>query len=228
MLNYQVDPALITKFLPSGTELDQWQGRNFVSLVGFRFLNTRMFSVPVLFHRDFDEINLRIYVRRREGNAVKRGVAFIREIVNRQAVTMIARLAYNEQYVTRRMSHRIERGDDEETLHAQYSWVGRRDRGELSVSVTGDPVLPTEGSLEQYIAEHYWGYSAQRDGGCLEYRVEHPPWHVWIAREARFAGEVGDLYDEDLAGIIRQPPASALLAEGSRVAVFRGTRIRNP
>ncbi len=220
MLNYQVDPALLNNYVPSGTELDVWQGKSFISLVGFRFLNTKVWGIPIPFHRDFDEINLRFYVQRREGGEVRRGVVFVREIVPRRAVATIARLAYNEQYVTRRMSHRLEGNQT-----AQYSWVGRRDRGELSISVTGDPAFPAEGSEEQFIAEHYWGYSAQRDGGCIEYRVEHPSWRVWRAHNASFTGDVEELYGRDLAAIVKNPPTSAFLAEGSRVRVFCGTRL---
>ncbi len=220
MLNYEVAAGLLRRYVPAGTELDLWHGKTFMSLVGFHFLNTRMFGVPIPFHRDFDEINLRFYVQRREGGEVRRGVAFVREIVPRRAVATIARLAYNEQYVTRRMSHRLEGNQT-----AQYSWVGRRDRGELSISVTGEPAFPAEGSKEQFIAEHYWGYSAQRDGGCLEYRVEHPSWRVWRAQNASFTGDVEELYGRDLAAIVKNPPTSAFLAEGSRVSVFRGTRL---
>jgi uncharacterized protein YqjF (DUF2071 family) len=223
MLNYEVDPALLSGLVPSGTELDLWQGRSFISLIGFRFLDMKVLGVPIPFHRDFDEINLRLYVRRREGNEVKRGVAFIREIAPRRAVATIARVLYNEQYVTRPTSRRLD--VNEGSREAHYSWAGRHDRGQLSISVSGDPALPAEGSLEQFIVEHYWGYSAQRAGGSLEYRVLHPPWRVWRAHEARFEGDVVELYGPELEAVLRREPASALLAEGSAIAVFRGQRL---
>ena len=223
MLNYEVDPALLSALVPSGTELDLWQGKTFVSLIGFRFLNMKMLGVPIPFHRDFDEINLRFYVRRRERNELKRGVAFVREIVPRRAVATIARVLYNEQYVTRAMSHRIER--NQASCEAQYSWTGRHDRGKLSVSVKGEPALPQEGSQEQFIAEHYWGYSAQRDGGCLEYRVEHPSWRVWKSRNASFEGDVEELFGRELVAVLKREPASAFLAEGSEIALRRGRRL---
>jgi len=223
MLNYEVDSGLVRQFVPPGTELDPWQGKNFISLVGFRFLNATVLGVPVPFHRKFDEINLRLYVRRREGSEVKRGVAFIREIVARRAVASIARWGYNEHYVTRRMAHRVERNGL--AVQVWYSWTGRRDRGELSAKALGEPVTPAEGSEEQFIAEHYWGYSTQTDGACLEYRVDHPAWRVWRAHEARFEGEVGQLYGRELAAMVRNPPASALIADGSVVTVLRGRRL---
>lgn len=222
MLSYEVSPALISRLFPSGTELDQWQGKNFISLVALRFLNMKVLGVPVPFHRDFDQINLRFYVLRRDGSGLRRGVVFIREIVPRWAVATIARLLYNEPYVTRSTAHRNKR--EGPALQARYAWAGRHDRGQLSISVSGNPELPAEGSLEQFIAQRYWGYSVQRDGGCLEYRVQHPPWRVWRAHDAKFEGEVGELYGRELAAIVANRPASAFLAEGSGITVFRGRR----
>jgi uncharacterized protein YqjF (DUF2071 family) len=110
LLNYEVDASLLQAFVPAGTELERWQGRVFLSLVGFRFLNTRVFRLPVPFHRNFEEVNLRFYVRRKEGNEVKRGVVFVREIVPRWAIAAVARTLYNENYIALPMAHRIDRG----------------------------------------------------------------------------------------------------------------------
>jgi uncharacterized protein YqjF (DUF2071 family) len=89
MLNYEVDQSLLLPFVPSGTTLDQWEGKTYVSLVGFRFLKTRVLGLPVPFHTNFDEVNLRFYVRRRIAGDVRRGVVFIREIVPRWAIASL-------------------------------------------------------------------------------------------------------------------------------------------
>jgi hypothetical protein len=224
MLNYEVDPSLLQPLAPTGTELDRWQGKLFVSLVGFRFLNTRVFGIPIPFHRDFDEVNLRFYVRRREGQEVRRGVVFVREIVPRWAIAAVARNVYNEKYVALPMRHQI----DQQRTPApavEYGWRTRAGWNRLCVLAKGEPVLPQEGSEEQFITEHYWGYAAQRDGGCVEYRVEHPSWKVWGAEQATFEGEVEELYGKDLAAVLKTKPSSAFLAEGSGVTVGRGRRI---
>jgi uncharacterized protein YqjF (DUF2071 family) len=57
MINYEIDPAILLPHVPRGTELDEWQGKTFVSMVGFHFLNTRVLGVPLPFHRNFAEIN---------------------------------------------------------------------------------------------------------------------------------------------------------------------------
>src|SRR6266851_3867580 len=66
MLNYEIDPGLLLPFVPSGTELDRWSGKVFASLVGFRFLKTKLLGyLPIPMHSNFEEVNLRFYVRRR-------------------------------------------------------------------------------------------------------------------------------------------------------------------
>jgi uncharacterized protein YqjF (DUF2071 family) len=108
MLNYEVDPAILRPLVPAGTELDFWQGRALVSVVAFRFLDTRLRGVPIPLHRDFDEIIPRFYVRRYAGGAWRRAVVFIREVVPRVAIATVARLAYNEPYVALPMRHEVQ------------------------------------------------------------------------------------------------------------------------
>jgi uncharacterized protein len=239
MLNYQVDASLVEKFVPAGTELDRWQDRIFLSLVGFRFLKTKVFGVSFPFHRNFEEVNLRFYVRRREaseindseikgseikGSKLKRGVVFIRELVPRRAVAKIARVFYNENYLACKMSHRVETIRDT-SMAAQYAWKygGRWIR--MSANSIGDPALPEPGSQEEFIAEHYWGYAAQPDGGCKEYQVVHPPWKVWRSSAAALEGPVDELYGRDFAAVLAKTPGSAFLAEGSPVEVHHGSRL---
>src|SRR5690349_3283849 len=176
LLNYIVEPALLLPRVPRGTELDLFNGKAFVSVVGFRFLAAKLKGVPIPFHRDFEEVNLRFYVRRLHHGVVRRGVVFIQEFVPRVAVAAVARLAYNENYRSLPMAHRIEDSGDLQyrKLSVEYSWRLKRDHYGLKVAAAGAPEMATEGSEEQFITEHYWGYCAQPDGGCIEYQVAHP------------------------------------------------------
>jgi uncharacterized protein len=223
MLNYEVDPDLLRRLVPRGTVLDSWNGKTFLSLVGFRFLKAKVGGVSLPFHRSFDEVNLRFYVQRREGAEVKRGVAFVREIVPRWLIAAVARIFYNERYVALPMSHKIESAPSELTV--EYGWESGTSRNRLRARATGIPVLAESGSQEQFITEHYWGYAAQRDGGCVEYQVQHPPRKVWPAVEAMFEGDMAELYGADLNAVLKNPPQSAFLAEGSAVSVHRGRRL---
>src|SRR5258705_4470203 len=103
MLTFETEAALLRPFVPRGTELDTHDGRALLSLVGFRFLRTRVLGFRVPFHQDFDEVNLRFYVRREVLGELRRGVTFIREIVPRHLITFVARSSYNEPYLTLRM-----------------------------------------------------------------------------------------------------------------------------
>ena len=225
LLNYEVDPALLAAHVPTGTELDLFQGRAFVSLVGFRFLNTRLRGIPVPFHRDFDEVNLRFYVRRCGLGVVKRGVVFIQEIVPRRAIAAIARWAYHENYRALPMSHSVI--DQGAGPRVEYRWrLGQR-WNRIAVSATGAARAMVEGSLEQFIAEHYWGYCAQPDGGTTEYQVAHPSWQVWDVPSSEFSGDANALYGREFAAVLNRPADSAILAEGSPVTVYSGTKLPN-
>lgn len=220
MLNYEVEPSLLNRYIPPGTALDSFEGRTYLSLVGFRFCHTKLggcFRVP--FHTDFEEVNLRLYVRRKEGSDDRRGVVFIAEVVPRRAIATIARLVYGENYTRLPMRHRIE------TASFEYGWQVGNQWCKLSAETTGIATQPQVGTLEQFITEHYWGYSSQRTGGCVEYRVSHPPWQVWSAAKARFEGEASVLYGDELATVLQRRPDCAFVADGSPVLLFTGQRL---
>jgi uncharacterized protein YqjF (DUF2071 family) len=222
MLNYAVDPALLRPFVPAGTELDSFEGRTYVSLVGFQFNDTRVAGFAIPFHRSFEEVNMRFYVRR----SGKRGVVFIRELVPRLAIAAMARLFYGEKYYRVPMAHRISTEPGETAVEAEYSWGSGAQRCAMRLKTTGETYLPAEGSLGQFITEHYWGYAAQSDGGCVEYEVQHPRWIVSDASQASFLGDAARYYGPAFGKVLARAPDSAFLAEGSAVTVFRGTRIK--
>jgi uncharacterized protein len=222
MLNYEVDPGFLQSYVPRGTELDQFEGRTFISLVGFRFLRTKLFGLAsVPFHANFDEVNLRLYVRPREGGKIRRGVVFIREIVPRAGIALVARLAYGENYSSRPMRHSVSLSPTGGL--ARYEWRLGSEWCGLEAHATAIAAQPAEGSFEQFITEHYWGYSAGR-GQCFEYRVAHQPWNVWTTSAARFHGNDDSLYGPQLGAILRRAPDSALVADGSPVIVFTARR----
>jgi len=224
MLNYEVDPRLLSPYVPPGTELDFFGGKTFVSLVGFRFLRTRLFEIlPIPFHSNFDEVNLRFYVRRQDGATLRRGVVFTREIVPRRAIADLARLAYGENYTRHPMRHSINKGGA--CYSAEYEWQFERRWCRLYALAAGIPATPLEGGLEQFITEHYWGYSRKRNGVCVEYHVSHDPWLVWTAASAGFEGDGETLYGSGFGRVLAREPDSAFIADGSPVQVFMGRRI---
>ena len=158
LVNYECDPEVLSPYVPAGTEIDLWEGRCYVSVVGLRFLKTKLLGVPIPFHRDFPEVNLRFYVRREVEGQARRGVVFIKEIVPRHAVTWVARTFYNENYVTLPMREEITADS------YRYEWRSKGTWYRLSVETHGDWSVPDLDSEASFVAEHYWGYAAQRDG----------------------------------------------------------------
>jgi uncharacterized protein YqjF (DUF2071 family) len=227
MLNYAVDPSLLSTRVPAGTELDFHDGLTYVSLVGFLFLGTRVHGIRIPFHTDFEEVNLRYYVKRIDGGYVKRGVVFIQELVPRFAIAAVARLAFGEKYIAAPMSHSIvhDREAQPERIRVDYGWRYRGASCRLSVTATGPPAFASEGSIEEFITEHYWGYAADPSGGSSEYRVAHERWRLWKACDARLEGDTTALYGADLARILMGEPDSVSLADGSAVTVSTGRRI---
>ena len=228
LLNYEIDPAELASKVPFGTELDSWQGRTLLSLVGFQFLRTRVLGLRIPFHSDFDEVNLRFYVRRRVNGSWRRAVVFIREIVPRRAIALIARLCYNEPYVTRPMRHQVDMAGAESGTPGTVRYQWKADGDEwlgLTARTAGAPLAVADGTEEEYITEHYWGYTAQRDGGCMEYQVTHPRWRVWQTAAAALEGDVPSTYGEACAEALRGKLQSAFVAVGSPVTVYRGCRV---
>ena len=225
MLNYPVEREILEPLVPAGTTLDTYKGKAYVSLVAFLFLKTRLLGVPVPFHQDFEEVNLRFYVRRFSGDDWRRGVVFVKEIVPKPAIAFIARAVYNENYVALPMRHSVQQNDDGSVSQLEYSWELNDRWNSLRGSAAGPMRETSPASLEEFITEHYWGYAAQKDGSCVEYQVEHPRWKVAPVSEAKFDGDIKGLYDPGFAPALSQAPSSAFLAEGSPVTVFKGVRI---
>jgi uncharacterized protein YqjF (DUF2071 family) len=224
MLNYEVDPAVLKPLLPAGTELDPWQGKTLVSMVGFRFLQTRVRRLAIPFHQDFDEVNLRFYVRRQAPDGWRRGVVFVRELVPRAAIAWVARTIYQEPYLAVPMWHRIE-GEVAAPRAVGYGWRFRGRDHQLRLETSGGFRDLREGEQAEFITEHYWGYTKQRNGATFEYQVEHPRWRVMAAGTTTFECDVADLYGTGFKEFLTGIPESALLAEGSAVTVYPGVKI---
>jgi hypothetical protein len=224
MLNYEIDPAALVPFVPVGTELDSWNGKTFVSVVGFLFLNTRVRGIPIPFHQNFEELNLRFYVRRKAEDGWRRGVVFIKELVPRVAIAFVARRFYNENYHALPMSHRIDKSGVA-IKSATFFWRINGLENHLKIMTRGEAQPLVEGSEQEFITEHYWGYARQRDGSTVEYKVKHPRWRVWESQSSELDCDAAALYGPEFGESLSHPPSSAFLAEGSTVSVFSGTRI---
>ncbi|MCC6582043.1 MAG: DUF2071 domain-containing protein [Phycisphaeraceae bacterium] len=219
MANYEVDQALFEPLVPAGCELDHHDGKYFVSLVGFMFLNTRVLGMPVPFHVNFEEVNLRFYVRHETKDEVRRGVVFVKEIVPRWAIAFVARTRYGEPYEAWKMAHIRNRSE------VGYSWSKGDRKNSVRVEVGDSLGVPPAGSEGEFIIEHYWGYTRRGNGRTDEYKVEHPKWELFAVKDTAINVDFGYTYGQTFAFLSDSRPHSVLLAKGSEISVFKGKSI---
>ena len=217
MANYEIDPGILKKYVPAGTELDSWNDRYYVSLVGFMFLKTKLLGVTIPFHSNFPEVNLRFYVRYRSGNDWKRGVVFINEFVPKPAITFVANYLYKERYVTYTMKHKWEIDDK---LSIGYYWKKKSEWNKLEVTANSTIDELKVGSKEEFITEHYWGYSSVDKNKTGEYEVAHPRWNIYPIENHKIICDFKQLYGNDFDILDNSKPASVFLAEGSPVTIY--------
>ena len=224
MLTYEVPESILRKYLPNGLELDSWNGKYFVTLVAFVFRKTSIIQIPAFFHRNFEEINLRFYVRKLVDNKMRRGVVFIKEIVRKPMVTFIAKHFYKENYITLPTFHNILISDQQRKV--TYGWTTGNSDNVIEITVFGNPSIPKSETLSSFVIEHYWGYSKQKNK-TIDYEVEHIPWRIWEDTNYRFKCDVSEIYGKEFQPYITEKPSSVIVVEGSSVNVRFGKELKN-
>ncbi len=225
MLNYEVDPAILQPYLPAYTELDLWQGRALVSMVGFMFNNTRVLGIKWPFHVNFEEVNLRFYVRFFNGKLWKRGAVFISEIVPKPVIAIIANNLYNEHYRALPMRHSVKSSLIKGCSDYLFEWKFKGTWNKLGATVSDNSVPMEPGSAEEFIFEHYWGYNRISARKTVEYAVEHAPWRINKVSLPVFEADITGLYGPAFEPYLHKAPYSAFFAQGSAVAVRIGGKI---
>lgn len=220
MANYEIEPSSLFPYLPAHTELDFWNGKCFISLVGFMFMNTRVLGIKIPFHINFEEVNLRFYVRYEDDDEWKRGVVFIKEIVPKKAISFVANNLYGENYVTLPMRHTWE--ENEERQKIAYEWQFNKEWNCLEVEADKSAYPIEVGSEEAFITEHYWGYTQKDAHTTSEYQVEHPQWEIHKVFNHHIKCDVGNLYGIEFIEPFQQKPSSIFMAEGSEIVVKKG------
>jgi uncharacterized protein YqjF (DUF2071 family) len=223
MANYVVDPAILKTYVPRGTELDSWQGKAFVSVVGFMFLNTKVLGIPIPFHRDFEEVNLRFYVRYKDDGEWKRGVVFIKEIVPKSAITFVANTLYGENYQSLPMKNEFSKEADFQKV--SYSWKFQNEWNFLKVKTEKTSQNIESGSEAEFITEHYWGYTKGLSQKTLEYQVEHPLWNIFPVKNFEMNCNVTQLNGAEFTDFLNTNPHSVFMAEGSEIIVRKGRKL---
>jgi uncharacterized protein YqjF (DUF2071 family) len=223
MLNYEIAPGVLQPLVPAGTELDDFHGRLFISLIGFQFLKASLFHIPIPLHQHFVEVNLRFYVKRKAPDGWHHGVVFIREMVPRRAVSLGAALLYNEPYRTLPLREHVHMDGAASGApgHVRYEWHLHQQWQHLEATTEGTPTPLEPGSEADFIATRHWGFGTFHGGRGIEYHVTHPRWNIWKVHRHSLRCDVAELYGQRFVAPLSQPPASVFMADGSEMSVSR-------
>jgi len=226
MANYEIDPELLKPYLPKGVELDYYQGKCYVSLVGFLFQHTSLFSIPIPIWGSFEEVNLRFYVIRKTVDGNRRGVVFINETVPNKVVAFIANKLYKEHYlaIPTKYTWQI----DARQKHIAYQWKVNKKWYSIQVNASATKQKMELDSMEEFIFEHYYGYTKVNENKSLEYQVEHPSWEINHIKDYQINCDFEQFYGPCFKVLNQAKPASVMLAEGSMVKVnWKRNEIQN-
>jgi len=217
MANYAVEPQMLQPYLPKGVELDLYEGEAYVSLVGFMFKQSRIFNIPIPLMGTFEEINLRFYVKRKTAEGYRRGVVFINETVPYKPVAWLANKLYKEHYIAIPTNNNIVIGEDTKLI--QYDWKMGQTWNHMKVKASTLQREMDRGSLEEFIFEHYFGYTRIDENRSQEYRINHPRWMVNDVLEAFVDCDFAAMYGKAFAHLSAKVPTSVIIAEGSAISV---------
>ncbi len=224
MANYEIDPEILIPFLPKGVSLDLFNGKAYISLVGFMFKKTKLFNIPIPVLGTFEEINLRFYVIRKEGNQIKRGVVFINETIPYKIVAWMANKLYKEHYTVVPTKHKLR--VKEENQKIKFEWLLNQKWNSIYVeSETKTEVMQSE-SLEKFIYEHYYGYTKINENKTEEYQLQHPSWRVHKVLNHTIDCDFEAMYGNSFSVLNHTKPEAVFIAEGSSVKVnWKRTKI---
>jgi uncharacterized protein len=217
MANYEIDPEILLPFLPKGVVLDLFNGKCYVSLVGFMFKKTKLFNIPIPYFGTFEEINLRFYVIRKEGNQSKRGVVFINETIPYPIVAWMANKLYKEHYTVVPTKHEISKNDT--TQKIKFQWLLNKKWNLIDVEASNTSSKMQNESLEQFIYEHYYGYTKVSENKTEEYKLQHPSWKTNKVVNYTIDCDFEAMYGKSFSVLNKTEPSAVFIAEGSSVAV---------
>ncbi|CAN1491107.1 COG3361 Uncharacterized conserved protein [Flavobacteriaceae bacterium] len=217
MANYKINPEILMPFLPKGVELDLFEGNAYVSLVGFMFKSTKLFNIPIPKLGTFEEINLRFYVVRKEGDQIKRGVVFVNETIPYPIVAWMANKLYKEHYTVVPTRHQIDEIHDTKKVH--FEWLLNNKWNSITVEAKQETKRMQPDSLEQFIYEHYYGYTMFNEKKTLEYKLQHPSWNTHQILNYTIECDFTAMYGETFSVLNNTQPEAVFMAEGSLVKI---------
>lgn len=217
MVNYAIDPNILQNYIPKGVEIDTFNGKNYVSLVGFMFKNTSIFNIPIPLLGTFEEINLRFYVKRTVNGKIRKGVVFINETVPYKIVALLANFLYKEHYISIPTKSNIQEYSDYKNV--KFEWKKDNHWNSISLKANIQAQKIEVNTIEEFIYEHYFGYTKVDNETTLEYEILHPSWQTNTVLEAKIQCNFASMYGNDFEVLSYMNPENVMIAKGSNIAV---------
>jgi uncharacterized protein YqjF (DUF2071 family) len=219
MINYEIDPDVLAAYLPAHTELDTFNGKHYVSLVGFLVKDSKVKGVIVPYHRTFEEINLRFYVRHVKPDGTwKRGVVLIKEIVPKKLSALVANKIFGENHEACDTRH-LWSNPTEDKVSIEYMWKRTTDWDWIAVTAAGVSYFPKQKTEEHYLTEQDRVYSKGKKNTTTEYNIEHSNWRIHKVHYSDINCNFEKNFGKDFAHLNKAKPASVYLADGSAIAM---------
>ena len=216
-INYVIDPKILEEYVPNGTVLDLWNDKCYVSLIGFMFENVKVLGLRIPFHVNFEEVNLRFYVKRFDNGVWKRGAVFIKEIVPKHAITIVANALYKEHYQTLKMRHKITENGGQKSF--QYEWKKDDKWYSIFLKTNNLPLDISPNTEEEFITEHYFGYTKYNKSTSIEYQVMHPRWQQLEVLDYVIDVDFENIYGRKFSFLQNMKPTSPFLVIGSKISI---------
>lgn len=221
--NYIVPPEVVEKHLPPFTEIDYFNENCFVSLVGFQFKDVEIAGIKVPFHTDFEEINLRFYVKRFDGENWRKGTVFLSEIADKVALSTLANSLLRENYKTLPTKQEVRKQANE--WKAGYFWQFNSTWQYIKVTADATPLPTKKGSETEFIIHRLWGYGKHNEEVTNEYNISHPRWNTYKIKDYSVNVDFAKIFGPEFSILGAATPHSVILAEGSSISVKRMDKI---
>jgi uncharacterized protein YqjF (DUF2071 family) len=210
-LHWVWDERALARRIPPGLEVDTLDGRAYLGLVPFFMRGVRPAGLPALpWVSNFREMNLRTYVRDRQGRP---GVWFFSLDCDQPLAVEVARRFFALSY-----QHAAMTGEPGgETAYACRRNGRGREEVRLNYRGLGPVAVAAPGSLEYFLVERYRLFSGGGRGPVHTGRVWHDPYAVGAAA---WEGTVAAVFQWEGFAVPTDPPDHVLWSPGVEVEVF--------
>lgn len=203
---------MLRALVPSGLELQEFDGAAWLGLVPFRMTGVMRRPLPDLpWISAFPELNVRTYVQL----GGKPGVWFLSLDAANALAVWAARRFFHLPYYRARMTVTAEAdGFRYSSARPGAAFAG-------SYAPTSEPYQASRGSLEHWLTERYCLYAAAPDGSLWRNEIHHRPWPLQPARARIERNSMFAFHGLDVNG----PPALLHFAKRLDVIVWDGEQV---